>query len=124
VVRPIQQRHAPRRALIIDDDPQRFAVIAAWLERTLGVTDVVTSTHFTPDWSGFDVIALDHDLGPGGDMTDHVRATFPNGYALGPVIIHSMNPVGAQRLQAMLPGSTRVPFGIMLAEHKRVALER
>lgn len=119
--------HRPRlyslvmsRVLIIDDDGIRVPALSWFARGTyLGPdAEIVYSETFVADWDDFDMVMLDHDLGPGGDMYDHVRRVFPEGYD-GParIVIHSMNPVGAANLVGWLGTGVLISYGGILKAH-------
>lgn len=119
------------RVFILEDDPSRIRRF----QRALAGNNV-TMTDNVPDaiskYDGpYDVVCLDHDLG--GQV--FVPSEHPNtGYAFAkwladsdkksPVIVHSMNPPGAERMVQRL-GSRAVwePFGEDLLAHLRGAAE-
>jgi len=91
------------RVLIIDDDAVRVPALTRYVHSMLPDAEVTHSTTFVSDWDGFSMVMLDHDLGAGGDVYDHVKVTFPEGYSGEAVIvIHSMNPVGARNIYHQL----------------------
>lgn len=99
------------RVLIIDDDAVRVPTLSAYAEMIVHGAEIVHSETFTADWDGFELVMLDHDLGSGGDVCDHIRKAFPEGYD-GPalVCVHSMNPVGARNIVAALRSGTIRPY--------------
>lgn len=107
------------RALIIDDDAIRVPKISAWLRSAFGVSyadlRVEHSLVYRSDWTGFDVVCLDNDLGAGGDVITHVLRDPPL-IGSAQVVVHSMNPVAAQRLVDHFKTAIRVPFGQMLVK--------
>jgi CheY-like chemotaxis protein len=107
------------RALIIDDDAVRVPVLKRYLEGVaFGDVDVTHSTTFTKNWDDFDIILLDHDLGEGGDVSEHVRAAFPHGYGgTSLVVIHSMNPVGAMNIRNAVGYGHIRPFSVILSQY-------
>lgn len=93
------------RVLIIDDEAVRVPNITAWLEyKTNEPLEVTHSATFRGDFDNFDIVCLDHDLGTGyEDVHTGVRRVFPEGYSGdAQVIIHSMNPVGAENIRNSL----------------------
>lgn len=71
-------------------------------------TQAVTSTKF-------DIIFLDHDLGSESENTGYEvsKNIAGNINDTTPIVIHSMNPVGAQNIESQLRNNpkARVPFG-------------
>ncbi len=108
------------RVLILEDSPERIKTFQKKLwKHDLYFFDNVDDTIKALEYmDAFDVLFLDHDLG--GQV--FVDSDEPNtGYQLAKyikekqlkfnqVVIHSMNPVGAQRMKDMLPEATIAPF--------------
>lgn len=105
----------PLRVLIIDDDAHRFAGIVAWLTRNERMSDT-TKRKIDVRWQNgpslfgdeYEMVFLDHDLGS-VDLYRWFRGFQPGNYKRGirpqekpEIIIHSMNPVGAQNLKTEL----------------------
>jgi len=107
------------RILILEDSPERQ-------EKFYDALDGNTSLYFaTNAWDAitlldsvlFDLAFLDHDLGE----VDFLRETDNTGYTVAKwlqahpdrmpkrVIIHSLNPVGAQRMAQCLPKAELLP---------------
>jgi hypothetical protein len=104
-----------KRVLIIDDDAIRVSALSRYAGWIVPGAEIVHSETFVADWDGYDMVMLDHDLGRGGDVYDHVRKAFPEGYdGLALVCIHSMNPVGARNIQAQVGGDIR-PYSSILS---------
>jgi len=104
------------KALIIDDDAIRVPTLTRYATSLLGECEVTHSLTFTPDWEGFDLILLDHDLGKGGDVSRHVSEAFPEGYnGRAWVIVHSMNPVGARNIVHTLGAGRVMPYSAILS---------
>jgi hypothetical protein len=70
----------------------------------------------------WDIMLLDHDLGEKENVpseeeeTGYQVAVFirKNDIKSKQIIIHSFNPVGAERMQQILPGSIRIPFSTLI----------
>lgn len=107
------------RVFIVEDDMNRIE----WFRKKLGSriygvhwrpeTAIGAFAHMSPEI--FDLIFLDHDLG-GPYAPPYTTAVAEYLYNFDPdigprVMIHSLNPVGAKNLQAILPGSVLMPFG-------------
>jgi CheY-like chemotaxis protein len=74
----------------------------------------------------FDLICLDHDLGlrafvdSNDENTGYQVAKFLSmKYVSCPIIIHSLNPVGAKNMQMCLPQAKRIPAFFMFDEHNK-----
>lgn len=108
------------RVLIIDDDSVRVPTLTRFIREVFPGAEIVHSETFVADWDAFDAVMLDHDLGLGGDMYDHVRKTFPEGYDGDTVIyVHSMNPVGVSNIVASLGRGIRLPYSAILSYFSR-----
>lgn len=84
--------------LIIDDDRVRLPTLRAWARSQYGEGHAITFKTYVPkSFLGYDVLLLDHDLGNEGDVYDVLRKRNLD-YFEGDVIVHSMNPVGAQNI--------------------------
>lgn len=107
------------RALIIDDDTIRVPVLSRAAQDIIGKCDVEHSVTFVSDWEGYDLVMLDHDLGAGGDVSRHVIDAFPEGFESIPptVVIHSMNPVGARQIKAILGRGIILPYSLLLSRY-------
>ena len=105
------------RALIIDDDTIRVPVLSRAAQDIIGECDVEHSVTFVSEWEGYDLVMLDHDLGTGGDVSQHVKKAFPEGYDKSPpvIVIHSMNPVGARQIKDTLGRGIILPYSILLS---------
>lgn len=118
-----------KSVFILEDDDQRIA----WFKEILSKVPILTICKKAgPGLEAvqnqkFDLIFLDHDL-----ELDHYSAfmegremqTETTGLYVArhldetinkdtPVIIHSMNPDGAEAMYQCLPGSTQLPFSIL-----------
>lgn len=107
------------KILILDDDWERHH---AFRRKMIGhvVKHVVTSKECIEalETEEFDIAFLDHDLG-GQTMVDPTRGD--TGYAVAEwisknlqkkparVIVHSFNPVGGPKMEALIPGSKWIP---------------
>ena len=112
------------RILILDNDRERHRHFARKLINDTVVhvfsakEAIIQLAHEKP----FDAVFLDHDLGDAGDLEASGPGT---GYEVAKwlaehgdrcppaVILHTFNPVGAQNMQALLPGAVKAP-GIWL----------
>ena len=109
------------KILILDDDKVRHI----FFKRNFGhhqLTHVETASEaikaLTDDT--FDAVFLDHDLG-GETFVDSFGTTLNTGYSVAKwisehpekapkeIYIHSLNPVGAENMQAILPSSILAP---------------
>lgn len=109
-----------RSVLILDDEQGRHDVFDVWLEEhavkhAYSVQSAVAFMFNTK----FDVVFLDHDLGEGRPTgyeiakwmaTEMSKTKWP-----GLVVIHSLNPFGAERMHSTLREAgfnvQKVPFG-------------
>src|SRR5690606_2504899 len=105
------------RVLIVDDEAVRVPRITAFARAMLqgeaiGVTHV---TGLPRDFGEYQVVFLDHGLGD-VDVYDEMKH-LPEGAFVGKhVVVHSMNPVGAQNIMAAIEGAAsvrRVPLSSM-----------
>jgi len=116
------------KVLILENEMKRIRVFKEWFEDKFDLT--VCMNAFTGESAvrsdKFDVIFLDHDLGKDGEeMESEERNT---GYQVSkvimenvdtstPIIIHSMNAVGAENMAQLLGAAgfkvVKVPFGSM-----------
>ena len=106
------------KVLIMDDDQIRVPTLEQLGRRFVGDenAEVTHSEVFQSNWDDYNLVMLDHDLGAGGDVYDHVREAYPQGYDGDAVIlIHSMNPVGARNIYKQLGNRGIIfPYGRML----------
>lgn len=115
------------KIFVLEDSPDRIRSFGKWFGPGLGMDDPVWWTcintcqddfEFCPP---YDVIFLDHDLGrpdlpdgtnDGSFFVSSVRAYIPTDT---PIIIHSFNAAGAERMMSLLRGVTSevayLPFG-------------
>lgn len=102
--------------LIVDDEYVRIPAIAQWVnERYGGKCNVTHLTYVPITFEGFDVVFLDHDLGIEGNVYDALRNRSMDDF-IGKVVIHSMNPVGAQNLARLFPFPTVRPYSAILKD--------
>lgn len=101
-----------KRILVVEDDTNRilyFKKVAINNNWKIIFSRTYISSIFFLLFFRFDTIFLDHDLI--GRKTGHDVAKFIRKFAIqGQIIIHSLNSVGAQNIQNVLPGSIRIPF--------------
>jgi len=108
------------RILILDDDPDRHE----WFEKAFSGKDITKAYTYEEAVSAldsgkkYDVVFLDHDLGSvenGVDVATHIAKSIPEHSIPELVWIHSMNPVGARRMEDVLKDRgirfCRTPFG-------------
>lgn len=94
--------------LILDDDMIRFPVLQEFALGNYGPSQIDCLTFPPESLEGYDVLFLDHDLGPDLDTHRSLRDLNPEDFT-GDVIIHSMNPVGARNISYMFPNAyTRI----------------
>lgn len=107
------------KVLILEDDPNRIGVFKRKLHEhdLYFFTNVPDAKDATINFGPFDYYFLDHDL----EGKVFVSSDYSNtGYqfakflaeieAQGEIIVHSMNPVGAQNIKGVLPQAKVVPF--------------
>ena len=113
--------------LILEDDPERWKVFRRTLSlrNNVEIVDTVEKAKDAVIASGiafnpFDLIFIDHDLG--GEV--YVDSENENtGYQFAKwlaenefdakYVTHSLNPIGARNICAVLPGCDHVPFHIL-----------
>lgn len=107
--------------LVLEDDPER---IKQFKKRLIGNTFQIVSDAdaaiLALTYNKWDVLFLDHDLGgetyvPSSNAnTGYQVAKFlhdnPKYKPSEAIIIHSLNPGGAENMQAVLPEAYRIPF--------------
>jgi CheY-like chemotaxis protein len=108
------------RILIVEDDPGRyqgFVVNLGRIDHAIAITDSAEIARDMLIDYNWDWLFLDHDLG-GSFMSE---SDDNSGYAVAlhleefpddkpeNVVIHSMNPTGADRMQAAINGSILLP---------------
>jgi CheY-like chemotaxis protein len=112
------------KVLVVEDDNERIFKFS----RELEPTDAVVYYAQSADGAAtllkvlkFDVIFLDHDLGGRA----YVASSDPNtGYAVAKkikgtrnesayIIIHSLNPAGAENIKSLLPKAIIAPFTVL-----------
>jgi len=107
------------RILIVEDDQNRIEHFKTlFKEHTLDITDSVDEAQkfLLENMYDYDMIMLDHDLGD--DVYDN--SNDESGYAVAciiekleiktPVIIHTQNPVGAERMYKAVPCGFKIPY--------------
>ena len=111
---------------IVEDDLRRIG----WFVNKLGVR--IVGIHDKPklaisalealNINEIDIFFLDHDLGGPFEppfTTEIAEYMFKRDPNIGMrTVIHSCNPAGARNLEAILPGSIRLPFGSFEIEDK------
>jgi len=105
--------------LVVEDDPNRIA----WFKNKISVgLDICTTAKDAVarvNSKKYDFIFLDHDLGgrvfvPSEDEETGytvAKAIAESSNKNTDVIVHSMNPVGAENICRVLPQALRRPFG-------------
>lgn len=110
-----------KKILFLDDDPARWGIFSRLL---IGTANTVVWAETSKDAirhlssNDFDVVLLDHDLGgrifvESGPGTGYEVARW---LEMHPdkipekVIIHSLNPDGAQNINNVLPNAVQIPF--------------
>lgn len=107
------------RILILEDDPNRVKKFTqALIDHEVSVTDSSKVCIELLKTKKFDVLMLDHDLG--GEV--YVKSGENTGYEVAcfleenpdkqptQIFIHSLNGVGAQKMNAAIPKARHVPF--------------
>lgn len=107
------------KVLILEDDPNRIGIFKKKLHEhdLYFFTNVADAKDATINFGPFDYYFLDHDL----DGQVFVNSKEMNtGYRFaeflaevkvtGEIIVHSMNPAGAQNIKGVLPQAKIVPF--------------
>lgn len=93
------------KVLIVDDETVRIERITRFAHGLVdGRSIEVEHQAVVPRaLAGFDLIFLDHDLGPAGDVYDNLRGRSEfSGLQDTVVVVHSMNPVGARNIAELL----------------------
>jgi hypothetical protein len=107
------------KVLILEDDPNRIKIFKNKLKEhdVYFFTNVSDAKEATINFGPFDYYFLDHDL----EGNVFVNSNYSNtGYQFakflaekevaGEIIVHSMNPAGAQNIKGVLPQAKIVPF--------------
>lgn len=118
-------------ALFLDDDLNRWEAVKP-LFSNIGIT----ATHVeTADQAinalknnSYDFIYLDHDLGgqiyvqsgkgTGYEVAEWIANNIPSTRSM--IIVHTLNPVGGDNIQRVLPSAYRVPFSEVVKRLKRM----
>ena len=99
------------KILIVEDTLERIQAFKELLNGELVFTDSANAAIDLLSRDCFDVLFLDYDLGEGKDSGGKVaRWIEEHPQESLRIIIHSMNPVGAKRVQDILPTAERIPF--------------
>lgn len=96
--------------LVLEDSPERIAAFKEHLGDNVTFVDSAFSAIHALSRCDYDLVFLDYDLGnhkSSGAVTAHWLSE--HNYA-SRIIIHSMNPVGAHRMQRIIPGAEIKPF--------------
>ena len=108
------------RVLVLEDDKNRVREFKQRMLEIGVVADYVDKAHDAIKLLGekeYDLIFLDHDLG--GEVFVNVAnsntgsevARWISAHPVTcPVVIHSLNPVGADNMKKYIPGAVHVPF--------------
>lgn len=99
------------RILIVEDSQERIDAFRQILKGEIVVTGSANAAIDLLSRGGFDVLFLDYDLGErkdtGGKVARWLEVHPQPGLR---IIIHSLNPVGAERMARILPKAERRPF--------------
>lgn len=127
----------PKRILLVEDDPERVEHFRLMLDAyRLDHADSVDAAAAFLTQNRYDLILLDHDLDFGRRI--YIDPDEPNtGYQLAlriaddphhrstPVVVHSLNWFGANRIVKRLECAVYVPFGLYsVLDIARLFLER
>ena len=109
---------------ILEDDPERIE----WFKSVLGEDQIYTTRDVNDAVAQlksnvYDIIFMDHDLmATGKNASGHGLADILNQEKIAtntPIIIHSMNPVGAENIRRALMNThsnvTVVPYSVLKA---------
>jgi CheY-like chemotaxis protein len=116
------QEHPPvLRVLVVEDTPRRQEILRQLFREHAWVLtpDAAHAARLVAAYD-FDLIALDYDLEGSGNGEVVADALVGSRNAATPVVVHSMNPEGAELLAVILPNAQRVPID-ELAASGRVA---
>lgn len=117
--RSTKQANRPLRVLIVEDTPERQKVLVSLYRRHAWIL-VHTGRRAIAmlDAYEFDIVSLDYNLGD--ELTGEQVAQFLAGSPgkAARVIVHSMNPDGAQRIKAVLPEAILYPVHRMIRSNK------
>ena len=123
------------RIFVLEDSHSRIVLFKEiFSDPTIDLTISADVTEAAVLFSGnYDLILLDHDLsdahyqdfsiteGTGSEFAAFMAASFPP--STGPVVIHSFNPDGSERMFQTLSGAGwtvfKQPFGLVLLEKLR-----
>lgn len=113
-----------QKILILEDSPYRIENFRKMLseDNILFISsDVESCKLMYNEVAPFDMIFLDHDLGgetfvdSNADNTGYQFCRFLENKGVNDkVIIHSMNPGGAQKMRSVLPGAKILPYRILV----------
>lgn len=111
--------------LIVDDEQDRHSLLERKLrdcdmQHAYSYEDAVHRIKAFAGWrKRFDVIYLDHDLGPGKtglDVVDYLTHNLSEELRPERVVVHSLNPVGADNMMRALQRAgiqaSREPFNV------------
>lgn len=111
------------RVLILEDDPVRikkFKSIMLGINAKADFTETASDAINKLKQEEYDLILLDHDLGgeiyvaTENENTGSAVARWisenPFTYKYPIVIVHSLNPAGAEYMVSLIPHSVRIPF--------------
>jgi CheY-like chemotaxis protein len=107
------------RVLIVEDTPRRQELLQQLYREHAWVlaSDALHAVRLVAAYD-FDLISLDYDLEglETGELVAEAVAASRN--ASTPVIVHSMNPEGAELVSIVLPHAQRVPVDQMVGSHR------
>lgn len=114
-----------RKVLVVDDDITRLDRMKATILKSEDMeVYYAATTQMAQDflkWQKWDIVFLDHDLGEQDGSGYTIAQAVIDSPRFGPpyqVIVHSMNPVGAENIMKLLKGHIRelhrIPFSTLI----------
>ncbi|MFD3005310.1 response regulator [Thermus tengchongensis] len=109
------------RVLIVDDSPQRYPALEAYV-RSLGASEVVITLEVPEDLSNFDLVCLDYHLG--ADTALDALERLPPERLCGPrYLVHSTAGLEATMLEDWLRKQglqvERLPYPLLPGRHRK-----
>ena len=101
--------------LVIDDEFSRLEKILNYIKKHYKFEFEVShiETFQLTALNDADIVFLDHDLGAGGDVYEHLKTHADSiNWENKQFIIHSMNPVGANNMMRLIQDYTRNVFKV------------
>ena len=117
------------RVLIVEDNLDRIRKLRRFfIGHEVDITEEAQKAIELLKSNTYNLVLLDHDLGgvemaPSDEFSGFAVAEYISKNNLNPeVIIHSCNPVGASRMQQVLPSAIKIPYVSLFSDTRFLAV--